>query len=61
MKNNIFTSNKTDELLNGTSFNWPYLMPFKIAYNSNINKGCMNSIDIGTHGFRCDRKVLLLY
>lgn len=58
---NMTLENKTDELLNGTSFNWPYLMPFKIAYNSNINNGCMKSIDIGTHGFRCDCKVFLLY
>lgn len=58
---NMTLKNKTDWLLNGTSLHWPYSMPFKIAYNSNINNGFMKSIDISTSGFRCDCKVFLLY
>ena len=35
---------ETDEFLDDTSFDWPYLIPFKIVYDNNINNWCTKSI-----------------
>lgn len=58
---NMSLKNQTHELLKGTSYNLPCLMPLKILYNSNINNGCVKTIDISTSGFRCNYKFFLLY